>query len=105
MKTKTIQIRVTEAGHDMILSRAVETGLSMSDYLRQLGISGGDAVSSGKIHDMIMSINKIGVNINQLARRANESGHTTLIYSEASELVSEFRSYLYRIMNKAEGSK
>lgn len=97
MKTKRIDIRVSSEDHDAILSRAVEGGLTISDYLRQLGTTGGRAVSASEIQSLVGEVRKIGNNINQLARAANSEGMDSHIYDRSLVEINNFVDFLRRV--------
>lgn len=101
MKNKRIDVRVSSDDHDMILSRSVETGLSVSSYLRQLGTTGGHAVSSSLLQKLIYEARAIGNNINQLARSANTEGMSDDLFNQSLAEIRDFVSFLRRV----QGSK
>lgn len=81
LRDKYIQVWVTEKERDVIKDKATYCGLSVSEYLRKLSI---DGVIIKRDFEGLYEINKIGVNINQIAKKANESG--VVIESYVDEL-------------------
>ncbi len=96
MKKKRIEIRVSDYEHNMIISRANETGVSVSDYLRQVG-TGGKAVSASAIQSLTYECRAIGNNINQLSKKANIEGMDTSLYDESLSEIKTFISFLNRV--------
>ena len=80
-RTVQLKFRVTEAERDMIYEkmRLLNTN-NLAAYLRKIAIDGYIvAVDTTDIKAMTAEIQKIGVNINQIARRVNA---TTRIYEQ-----------------------
>lgn len=94
MKTETIKFRVSREEAAAIRARAAQSRISVSDLLRQGGTR-GQIVDRVAIHELVREINKIGVNLNQLARTANLAGHDSAIYEEGVGIVEQFRDVLY----------
>ncbi|WP_311497658.1 plasmid mobilization protein [uncultured Mobiluncus sp.] len=76
-KSGTVKIRVTESEAAAIKSKANQWGVTVSQYLR-------DAALNHEVHKMIITnnsdlnlltaeVNKVGINLNQIARRLNAS--------------------------------
>ena len=75
-RTVQIKFRVTEAERDLILEKMklIPTN-NMAAYLRKIAIDGYILqVDHSDIKAMTAEIQKIGVNINQIARRVNSMG-------------------------------
>ena len=75
-RTVQIKFRVTEAERDLILEKMklIPTN-NMAAYLRKIAIDGYILqVDHSDIKAMTAEIQKIGVNINQIARRVNSTG-------------------------------
>ncbi|MCE4767787.1 MobC family plasmid mobilization relaxosome protein, partial [Clostridioides difficile] len=80
-RTVQVKFRVTEAERDLILEKMklIPTN-NMAAYLRKIAIDGYIIqVDHRDIKAMTAEIQKIGVNINQIARRVNSTGS---IYQE-----------------------
>ena len=75
-RTVQVKFRVTEAERDLILEKMklIPTN-NMAAYLRKFAIDGYIVqVDHSDIKAMTAEIQKIGVNINQIARRVNSTG-------------------------------
>ena len=75
-RTVQVKFRVTEAERDLILEKMklIPTN-NMAAYLRKIAIDGYIVqVDHSDIKAMTAEIQKIGVNINQIARRVNSMG-------------------------------
>jgi len=75
-RTVQVKFRVTEAERDLILEKMklIPTN-NMAAYLRKIAIDGYIVqVDHSDIKAMTAEIQKIGVNINQIARRVNSTG-------------------------------
>lgn len=80
-RTVQIKFRVTEAERDLIFEkmRLLHTN-NLAAYMRKISIDGYViAVDNSDIRAMTAEIQKIGVNINQIARRVNA---TSRIYEQ-----------------------
>ena len=65
-------VRVTEAEMVHVVSQAKAAGLSLSDYSRQRVLSGRLPPAPSRQHaTLITELNRIGVNVNQIARQIN----------------------------------
>jgi hypothetical protein len=89
-------IRVTERDYQRLKREAEATGLKFTDHIRQL-LTTGKAVSSDRLAEVRREINKIGVNINQIAHRANEHGYDDSIYIDALGILDELKRKLTEI--------
>jgi hypothetical protein len=80
-RTVQVKFRVTEAERDLILEkmRLLHTD-NMAAYLRKMAIDGYIlAVDYSELKALAAEIQKIGVNVNQIARRVNSTGN---VYAE-----------------------
>lgn len=75
LRTKKIQVFVTEAELQYARDKAKSCNLTMSQYIRQV-IREGLIVKleTFDMKEMAMELNHIGININQIAWRVNERG-------------------------------
>ncbi len=75
-RTVQVKFRVTEAERDLILQKMkLIPTKNMAAYLRKIAIDGYIVqVDHSDIKAMTAEIQKIGVNINQIARRVNSTG-------------------------------
>ncbi|GHU79059.1 mobilization protein [Clostridia bacterium] len=75
-RTVQVKFRVTEAERDLILEkmRLLHTD-NMAAYMRKMAIDGYIlAVDYSELKSLAAEIQKIGVNVNQIARRVNATG-------------------------------
>ena len=92
-RTVQIKFRVTEAERDLILEKMklIPTD-NMAAYLRKIAIDGYIIqVDHTDIKAMTAEIQKIGVNVNQIAKRANATGN---VYQEDISSVKKLLSVL-----------
>lgn len=116
-KSGTVKIRVTESDAEAIKSKANQWGVTVSQYLR-------DAVLNHEVRKMIITnnsdlnlltaeVNKIGINLNQIARRLNASksyrkcfGVTPMreseVLSELKDLQTKFASIDRQLLDARE---
>ena len=75
-RTVQIKFRVTEAERDLILEKMkLVPTRNMAAYLRKIAIDGYIIqIDHSDIKAMTAEIQKIGVNVNQIARRLNSMG-------------------------------
>ncbi len=75
-KNRRITFRVSQEEYEMIRERATKCGLSVNSYLLRMAGDGVIIVQNYENLSLLANaINKIGVNINQLAHYANEYGY------------------------------
>lgn len=80
-----IQFYVNETENKKILKNIEKSKLDKSKYLRALALNGEiKHIDFTYLDNLIMEINRIGININQIARRVNESNN--IYKSELKEL-------------------
>lgn len=75
MKTEMLRVRMTPAEKDALYIQARLHQKTMSEYIRSVAKSPPDVTRDefdASIGRMIYEINKIGVNINQIAKKYNE---------------------------------
>ena len=116
-KSGTVKIRVTESEAVAIKSKANQWGVTVSQYLR-------DAALNHEVRKMIITnnsdlnlltaeVNKIGINLNQIARRLNASksyrecfGVSPIreaeLLSELKDLQTKFASIDRQLLNARE---
>ena len=72
---KSYSIRMTEFERGILEEHAKEQGMNASEYIRHLALYGGQA--DAHVHEdrrlLLAQIARIGNNINQIARHANEN--------------------------------
>ena len=81
-RTKTAMVRMTPEESAAILERAQNAGLSTAAYLRAcaLGDSGPRAkrappINRALLGEALASLNRVGNNLNQIAKHLNSGGH------------------------------
>ncbi|HEO3627718.1 TPA: plasmid mobilization relaxosome protein MobC [Streptococcus agalactiae] len=116
-KSGTVKIRVSESEAEAIKSKANQWGVTVSQYLR-------DAALNHEVRKMIITnnsdlnlltaeVNKIGINLNQIARRLNAStsyrecfGVSPMqeaeVLSELKDLQTKFASIDRQLLNARE---
>lgn len=69
-----LEFYVSDEEFKIIEEKKEKSGLNRSEYLRKMAIQGAIVkIDMSTINDLIYEINKIGVNINQIARKVNEN--------------------------------
>lgn len=95
-RTIQLKFRVTEAERDLIFEkmRLLHTN-NLAAYLRKVAIDGYViAVDNSDIKAMTAEIQKIGVNINQIAKRVNSTGR---IYEQDIEEIKRVVEEIWRL--------
>ena len=96
-RTKTAMVRMTPEESAAIMERAQNTGLSTGAYLRAcaLGDSGPRAkrappINRALLGEALASLNRVGNNLNQIAKHLNSGGHpdSTAMTAARAELVA-----------------
>ena len=68
-------IRFTSEEYDIVCKRSAELGLRAGTYIRTIAVQGVVKVFSLKeLNDVHRALNRIGVNLNQIAAVANNTG-------------------------------
>ena len=97
-RKRTIQIkfRVTEAERDFILEKMKQIPTrNMAAYLRKIAIDGYIIqVDHTDIKAMTAELQKIGVNVNQIARRVNATGS---VYQEDLDEIKGVLNEIWRL--------
>ena len=100
-RTVQIKFRVTEAERDLILEKLIEQKMklvptrNMAAYLRKIAIDGYIIqIDHADIKAMTAEIQKIGVNVNQIARRVNATGNA---YQEDIEEIKGVLAEIWRL--------
>ena len=76
-RTQQFHLRLLDEEMELLEQKAKSFNLSRSDYLRSMSVW-GRAKTQSRLTDeqfrlLIKELNKIGININQIARRVNET--------------------------------
>ncbi|GAB5081271.1 plasmid mobilization relaxosome protein MobC [Hominimerdicola sp. 21CYCFAH17_S] len=95
-RTVQIKFRVTEEERDLIEQKMKQIPTrNMAAYLRKMAIDGYIIqVDHSDIKAMTAELQKIGVNINQIARRANATGS---VYQEDIEEIKGVLAEIWRL--------
>ena len=95
-RTVQIKFRVTEAERDLILEKMkLIPTRNMAAYLRKIAIDGYIVqVDHTDIKAMTAEIQKIGVNVNQIAKRVNSTGS---VYQEDIEEIKGVLAEIWRL--------
>ena len=90
-RTVQLKFRVTEAERDLILEKMkLIPTRNMAAYLRKIAIDGYIIqIDHSDIKAMTAEIQKIGVNVNQIARRVNSTGS---VYGYTAEQIASAMS-------------
>ena len=95
-RTVQIKFRVTEDERDLILEKMkLIPTRNMAAYLRKIAIDGYILqVDHSDIKAMTAEIQKIGVNVNQIAKRINATGS---VYQEDIEEIKRVLNEIWRL--------
>lgn len=103
MKTKTlrIQVRVSENELNKISNKAKKCGLSLSEFIRQSAMDKEiKELPTVEFQDVLYQLRKIGINIHQIAVKANSLGLVDAPqyrknYEELQKTISKILGVLY----------
>ena len=100
IRNKQISFRATEYEYELIQQRLKESGKkTLRDYLLNVAIDGYVInVDYKEIKDLAHEINKIGVNINQIAHKVNSENQ---VYKADIEEIQEDVDLIWRMLRKA----
>lgn len=102
-REKEIRFKVTEAELEYAKSKAASCGLSLSEFYRRLTMDGLIVkLDTFNIKDLSNELNKIGVNINQIAKHVNEKGGE-YDRQDIDNLIQEFQDMQSMIYEKVLG--
>lgn len=73
-RTRKMTFRLTEEEYGKIKKKVAEAGISQQQFLLKTALE-KEIIHIKEYQDLIFQIKRIGTNINQIARRANETGH------------------------------
>ena len=104
------KVYLTAAEHERLSYLSKISGYSRSGYLRKL-LTGAvpPAVPPAEFYEFTNAINRIGVNINQLAKAANMSGHIMedeflKCYGELRGILSDIKEIYLKHRGKDHGN-
>ena len=98
-----ITVRFTDMEYGLITDAAEETGVTLSEYIRKMVLEGKIAIRYEVVADipelqkLTAEFGKIGSNLNQIARRANE---TRSVYAADVEDMQARYAELWEAANK-----
>ena len=72
-RTRKMTFRLTEDEYNTVKDKVTESGISQQKFLLQTALE-KEIIHIKEYQDLIFQIKKIGININQIARRCNETG-------------------------------
>ena len=96
-KTILLGFKVTPSQQQRILSKCELAGLNVSEYLRYVALGKTIYVVKG-LPEMIVSVNRIGNNLNQLVKQSYKY-HNPMLEQEVMLLRQEFASIRESIRN------
>lgn len=73
-RTRKMTFRLTEEEYKKIKEKVEEAGISQQQFLLKTALE-KEIIHIKEYQELIFQIKKIGTNINQIARKANETGH------------------------------
>lgn len=103
LRNKEIRFKVTDNEKQLVMDKANYCGMSVSDYMREFVKHGAIIVFNRfNIRELTEELNKIGVNINQIAKNINTRGG---IYDrqDMELLMKEFQEMQQLIYSKIWG--
>lgn len=89
-------IRVSEADYEKLKQDAEKTGLKFVEHCRQLLVN-GKSVNTDALADVRREINRIGVNVNQIAWKANSQGYDASMYDSVLAELAKMREKICNI--------
>ncbi len=96
VRNKKFNFYVTEKEEEVIRNKAKYLDMTISSYLRKMAIEG--IIIKKDFNSVFYELNKIGVNINQIAKKVNETG---IVNSrDFDELKAEVNSIFELYYNK-----
>lgn len=95
-RTEIVKFRMTETEKIRLQNQAKRYHMNVSDYIRHIAARPPDVTREEfemSIQRTIYEIHKIGVNINQIAKKYNENG-----YTQPSESLNQNLGEVYQLM-------
>lgn len=93
MKDKQIHIRLTKDDYDDIKQRSQKANLTMTDYMMKSALNKKIIVIVG-YKEVFNEIRKIGININQIARKCNMS----LVQQSDIEEIQTYMEQIWQLL-------
>jgi len=73
-RTRKMTFRLTDEEYKIIKAKVDEAGISQQQFLLKTALD-KEIIHIKEFQELIFQIKKIGININQIAKRTNETGH------------------------------
>lgn len=73
-RIRKMTFRLTEAEYNIIKDKVAEAGISQQQFLLKTALE-KEIIHIKEFQELIFQIKKIGININQIVRKTNETGH------------------------------
>lgn len=103
LRNKQMNIRMTNDEYQKVEEKAKYCNLSVSDYVRQQAVNGAIIkMETLDVRELSNELNRIGVNINQIAKHVNEKGGA-YDKEDINALVNEFQNMQELIFNRLYG--
>jgi len=99
-KDATVNFKISSEDREILYERAKKLGLSVSEYIRRMALNRKITVKTDV--EMLMQVRKIGVNINQIARKINMDTSRTNVDTGLREL-GNYMEYLRGVLDKIQG--
>ncbi len=93
---KKITIRITEREHTTIKNKAYQSRLTLNEYVKKSALDKDIIVVDG-LKDLLVEIKKIGVNVNQIARKLNQ---TQNINEDEKKYLKEGMTELWQLLRQ-----
>ena len=102
-REKEVRVKLTEAELQYTKDKAKSCNLTMSEYIRRIIFAGVVIkLDTFDIKEMSVELNRIGTNINQIAKHVNEKGGD-YERKDMSDLIKEFDKMKSALYAKALG--
>ena len=98
IRNTKIDFWVNDEEYMLIRKKLIQSGVdNLSAFLRKMAIDGYIVrLDISEVREMISAVNKVGNNINQIARRANGTGR---VYIEDLNEIRRAQDQIYRTVN------
>ena len=98
IRNTKIDFWVNDEEYMLIRQKMIRSGVNnLSAFLRKMAIDGYIVrLDISEVREMISAVNKVGNNINQIARRANGTGR---VYIEDLNEIRRAQDQIYRTVN------
>lgn len=99
---KRKEVCFNEKEWELIEKKAAEVKLNTTNYIRRMALNGYIIeYDFNTLNDFIYELNKIGVNINQITKRVNETGS---IHTGEMEAIQEDMAQIWKGIRKSLGA-